>query len=35
MNVICMYVYIHYHLNEYGQEKVDYKELYFLGRIEY
>jgi hypothetical protein len=29
MNVVSIYVYIYYHLNECGLKKMDYKELYF------
>jgi hypothetical protein len=29
MNVVYMYIYIHYHLNKYELKKVGYKKLYF------
>jgi hypothetical protein len=34
MNVVCMYVSIHYHLNEYGQKKWTRKN-YILKRTKY
>jgi hypothetical protein len=29
MNIVSMYIYIYYHLNERGLKKVGYKKLYF------